>query len=441
MTVTASWELDREHEDFRASVRAFVDRHVRPVVDESEVAGRPPAALLKEMGSAGLLGLAVPEEFGGGGGDSLAIVVLSEELARASGGIAVTALVTGYMSTPHIAKFGTDEQRARYLPALVAGEKIASIAVTEPGTGSNVGGITTRVTKVLGAPMLLRKYGDELAAEHPLPDLKLVTVQGEPLDGETFAWATRHLGGGVPVVNAYGQTETGSTWAYSVAGVEALKPGSTGTAVPGHMYGILDDDGKPVPAGTKGNLVLTQPCPTLARTVWDDPQRYQQAYFSRFPGCYCTNDEAVLDPDGHLWVLGRADDVINVAAHRISTLEIEAIATGHPQVAEAAVVGVADPTKGTVPVGFLTLLDGADPGQVRQEVSAEVSSQLGGYARLGAVYLTSALPKTRTGKIMRRLLRDVVEHGGPQGDISAMEDLAGLQAVQQAVAAEAAPSA
>ena len=196
-----------------------------------------------------------------------------------------------------------------------------------------------------------------------------------------------------------------------------------------------------VPAGTKGNLVLTQPFPTLARTVWDDPQRYQQAYFSRFPGCYCTNDEAVLDPDGHLWVLGRADDVINVAAHRISTLEIEAIATRHPQVAEAAVVGVADPTKGTVPVGFLTLLDGADPGQVRQEVSAEVSSQLGGYARLGAVYLTSALPKTRTGNIMRRLLRDVVEHGGPQGDTSAMEDLAGLQAVQQAVAAEVAPSA
>ena len=131
---------------------------------------------------------------------------------------------------------------------------------------------------------------------------------------------------------------------------------------------------------------------------------------------------------------------INVAAHRISTMEIEAIATGHPQVAEAAVVGVADPTKGTVPVAFLTLLDGADPGQVRQEVSAEVSSQLGGYARLGAVYLTSALPKTRTGKIMRRLLRDVVEHGGPQGDTSAMEDLAGLQAVQQAVAAEAARS-
>ena len=150
MTASEAWELDAEHEDFRASVRTFVDRQVRPVVEEAEEKGRPPAALLKEMGSAGLLGLAVPEEYGGGGGDSLAIVVLAEELARASGGIAVTALVTGYMSTPHIAKFGTEAQCARYLPALVAGEKIASIAVTEPGTGSNVGGITTRATPADG---------------------------------------------------------------------------------------------------------------------------------------------------------------------------------------------------------------------------------------------------------------------------------------------------
>ncbi len=137
----------------------------------------------------------------------------------------------------------------------------------------------------------------------------------------------------------------------------------------------------------------------------------------------------------------RADDVINVAAHCISTLEIEAIATAHPQVAEAAVVGVFDLTKGTVPVGFLTLLDGADPGQVKQEVSDQVASQLGGYARLGAVYLTSALPKTRTGKIMRRLLRDVVEYGAPRGDTSAMDDVAGLQAVQQAVGSSPAAAA
>src|SRR5271165_5315932 len=119
MTAAMNWEVDQEHEEFRASVRAFVDRHVRPVVDESEVAGRPPAALLKEMGGAGLLGLSIAEQYGGGGGDALAIVVLAEELARASGGIAVTALVSGYMSAPHIARFGTDEQRARYLPGLV----------------------------------------------------------------------------------------------------------------------------------------------------------------------------------------------------------------------------------------------------------------------------------------------------------------------------------
>jgi acyl-CoA dehydrogenase/citronellyl-CoA dehydrogenase len=150
MTYAAAWELDQEHEDFRASVRAFVDRHVRPVVDEAEEAGRPPAALLKEMGSAGLLGLAVPEEYGGGGGDALAATILAEELTRASGGIAVTALVSGYMSTPHIARFGTEKQRAAYLPGLVAGDKIAAIAVTEPGSGSNVAGITTRATRVDG---------------------------------------------------------------------------------------------------------------------------------------------------------------------------------------------------------------------------------------------------------------------------------------------------
>src|ERR1700744_4055380 len=145
MTAASSWELDRDHEDFRASVRAFVDRHVRPVVDEAEAAGRPPASLLKEMGSAGLLGLAMSED-DGGGGDALAMMVLSEELARASGGIAVTALVTGYMAGPHIGRYGTPEQRARYLPGIISGEKIASIAVTEPGTGSNVAGITTRAT-------------------------------------------------------------------------------------------------------------------------------------------------------------------------------------------------------------------------------------------------------------------------------------------------------
>jgi acetyl-CoA synthetase len=291
-----------------------------------------------------------------------------------------------------------------------------------------------RVTKVLAAPTLvrmLRKFGDDLAAAHPLPALKLVTMQGEPLDGDTFEWTTTTFG--VPVVNAYGQTETGSTWTYPVYGVEPLKAGSVGTAVPGHSFEVVDDDGVPVPPGVKGNLVLTAPFPTLARTVWDDHERYRATYFSRFPGRYATHDEAVVDADGHLWVLGRADDVINVAAHRISTMEIEAVVTAHPAVVEAAVVGVPHDTKGTVPIAFVTLRADADPAAVRYEVGRHVVAEMGGYARLDAVHVTAAMPKTRTGKTMRRLLRDLVVHGRPTGDTSAMEDLAALDVVAAAV--------
>ncbi|RZT83468.1 acetyl-CoA synthetase [Pseudonocardia sediminis] len=290
------------------------------------------------------------------------------------------------------------------------------------------------VTKVLCAPTLLRmlrKFGDDLAAAHPLPGLKLITVQGEPLDGDTFGWATSTLD--VPVVNAYGQTETGSTWTYPVYGAEDIKAGSVGTPVPGHAYEILDDDGNPVPPGVKGHLVLTAPFPTLARTVWDDHQRYLDTYFSRFPGKYATNDEAVLDHDGHIWVLGRADDVINVAAHRISTMEIEAVVTAHPGVVEAAVVGVPDDTKGTVPIAFVTLASGADADAVRIELDTQVTGEIGGYARLAAVHVTPSMPKTRTGKTMRRLLRDVIVHGGPTGDTSAMEDPSALDAVTAVV--------
>ena len=292
------------------------------------------------------------------------------------------------------------------------------------------------VTKILCAPTLvrmLRKFGDDLAAAHPLPLLRLVTVQGEPLDADTFAWGSENLGGGVPVINAYGQTETGSTWTYPVYGADDLKAGSVGTTLPGHTYDIVDDDGISVPAGTKGHLVLLTPFPTLARTVWDDHDRYHSTYFAKFPGRYATNDEAVVDADGHLWVLGRADDVINVAAHRISTMEIEAIVTSHPSVVEAAVVGVPDDTKGTVPIAFVTLAAGSDTSSSTVEIRQQVVGELGGYAGLAAVYVTPAMPKTRTGKIMRRLLRDVVVHGAPTGDTSAMEDPSALDAIAAAI--------
>lgn len=295
------------------------------------------------------------------------------------------------------------------------------------------------VTKILAAPTVLRMLrgiGPEKLAKHPLPLLKLITAQGEPLDSETFTWTTENLGGGVPVINAYGQTETGSTWTYPIYGVDPLKAGSAGTPVPGHEYAVVDDKGQQVPPGVKGDLVITRPFPTLARTIWGDPDRYQEAYFSRFPGMYATNDEAVVDQDGHLWVLGRSDDVINIAAHRISTMEIEEVVGGVPGVLEAAVVGVPDATKGTVPVAFVRLAADA-PSDTEAAIVKAVPAELGKYVQLGRVYVAGALPRTRTGKTMRRLLRDVASTGEAGGDTSAVEDVAVLDDIVALVAASA----
>ncbi|MEO8973386.1 MAG: AMP-binding protein [Ktedonobacteraceae bacterium] len=281
------------------------------------------------------------------------------------------------------------------------------------------------VTKVLSAPTalrMLRRIGDEAAARHPLPQLRLISVQGEPLDPETFRWSSTSLGPGVPVINAYGQTETGSTWTYPVYGVDALKAGSCGRPVPGHHAMVVDDLGRPLPAGQKGNLVLLHPFPTLARTIWNDHERYVQTYFGRFPGKYWTADEVVEDVDEHLWVLGRADDVINVAGHRMSTMELEAVVTSHPAVAEGAVTGIPDALKGMVPVAFICVRTGANPELVAQEVHQHVEEAIGRHARLQQVYIVDTLPKTRAGKIMRRLLREVVEQGYVTGDTTGLED-------------------
>jgi acetyl-CoA synthetase len=292
------------------------------------------------------------------------------------------------------------------------------------------------VTKLLAAPTLarmLRSASDSLAASHPLPALGLVSLQGEPLDIDTFHWTARHLGPGVPVINAYGQSETGSTWTYPIAGVDDVKAGSCGRTVPGHGFEILDDSGAPVMPGTPGNLVLTHPFPTLARTIWDDHPRYLERYFSRFPGRYQTSDRAILDTDGHLWVIGRTDDVINVAAHRISTMEIESTVTAQSGVAEAAVIGVDDGVKGTVPVAFITLMPGADRTRVEAAVTAAVDSAIGGIARLHRVYITRSIPKTRAGKIMRRLLREAVQEGRILSDTTGLEDPESLEAILASV--------
>jgi acetyl-CoA synthetase len=292
------------------------------------------------------------------------------------------------------------------------------------------------VTKLLAAPTLmrmLRSAGDGLAASHPLPALKLTSLQGEPLDSETFRWAAKNIGQDVPVINAYGQSETGSTWTYAIAGVDDTKAGSCGRTVPGHRYEVVDEQGAPVPQGTAGNLVLTVPFPTLARTIWDDHARYATGYFGRFPGRYQTSDRAIVDTDGHLWVIGRTDDVINVAAHRISTMEIESTVAAQAGVAEAAVIGVDDPVKGTVPVAFVSLIAGADRAQVVSRVTTAVDTAIGGIARLHRVYVTRAIPKTRAGKIMRRLLREAVQDGRISSDTTGLEDAESLTAILEAV--------
>ncbi len=288
------------------------------------------------------------------------------------------------------------------------------------------------VTKVLTAPTalrMLRRQGDEMAGRHPWQRLVLISVQGEPLDPATFHWATEKLGAGVPVINAYGQTETGSTWTYPVYGVDELKAGSCGRPLPGHHGLVVDAGGQEVADGQKGNLVLTHPFPTLARTIWNDHHRYVENYFGRFPGRYWTADEAVRDSDGHIWVLGRADDVINVAGHRISTMEIESVVTAQPGVADAAVTGVNDEIKGTVPVAFVCLAAGADPAAVRRGVDEAVMETIGRHAALSTVYVVQALPKTRAGKIMRRLLREVAETGSVSGDTTGLEDPESIQKV------------
>ncbi len=296
------------------------------------------------------------------------------------------------------------------------------------------------VTKVLTAPTairMLRAAGDELAKQNPLPRLKLLTLQGEPLDADSFHWASSQFGAaGIPVVNAYGQTETGSTWTYPVYGVDDLKAGSCGRPVPGHRYEVVDGAGAPVGKNTRGQVVLTEPFPTLARTIWGDHQRFIASYLTRFPGKYQASDEAVVDDDGHIWVLGRADDVINVAGHRISTMEIESLVAAHPSVAEGVVIGVNDAVKGMVPVAFVCARDNSiAPERLIAELKERVETGIGGIARLDRVFITPVLPKTRAGKIMRRLLRELVDRGKVEGDVTGLEDPEAVAAVKRVVEA------
>ncbi len=286
-----------------------------------------------------------------------------------------------------------------------------------------------KVTKVFTAPTLLRmwaRYGESWVGSHDLSSLKLIALVGEPLDATTWQWVRDVVGGGrLEINNTYGQSETGSAWTSSVASVTRAKPGSCGVPLPGHRYAIVDLNGQSVPAGVVGYLLLTAPFPGLARTIFGDPERFHSHYFRQFSGAYSTADAAIEDQDGHIWVLGRIDDVINVSGHRLSTMEMESALLDVEGVSEAAVVGIEDPIKGMVPVSFVTINAGSDvlAGEDwRQYLSQAVVDAIGAIARPAQVYRLDAMPKTRSGKIVRRLLKDLLKSGQATGDVTGLED-------------------
>jgi acetyl-CoA synthetase len=283
------------------------------------------------------------------------------------------------------------------------------------------------VTKLFTAPTVLRMWaraGASWARSHDLGSLRLVSLVGEPLDATTWEWVHDTIGDGqLEINNTYGQSETGSAWTSSVVGITPAKPGSCGIALPGHRFAVVDDDGRRVPTGQVGFLVLEESFPAMFRGVWHDPERYRSQYFTRFgPDRYDSADAALVDHDGHVWVVGRVDGVINVAAHRLSTMEMESALLDVPGVAEAAVVGVHDPDKGQLPVGFVTCAQGHEGRLDPEELADALVTAIGPIARPKAIHIVSTMPRTRSGKIVRRLLAELVTTGQAVGDTSGLED-------------------
>ena len=293
-----------------------------------------------------------------------------------------------------------------------------------------------RVNKIFTAPTalrMLRRVGESWLDGRDLSALQLIALVGEPLDPETWHWVHDVIGRGeIFINNTYGQSETASAWTSSLVGWGSSKPGSCGVPLPGYASEIVDDQGNPVPVGSTGYLTITKPFPCLTRTVWGDHQRYLDTYFSVYPGRYYTADACILDEDGHYWVIGRVDDVINVSGHRLGTMEMEAAILNHPMVAEAAVVGVPDATKGTVPVAFAVLRgEVADKQATAKELEDLVVTAIGPIARPASTHVVRALPKTRSGKIMRRLLRELVTEGEIRGDTTSLEDAESVAIIEE----------
>jgi acetyl-CoA synthetase len=291
------------------------------------------------------------------------------------------------------------------------------------------------VTILYTAPTAIRtfmKWGDALPAGHDLTSLRLLGSVGEPINPEAWMWYRDVIGGGrCPVVDTWWQTETGAIMISPLPGTTATKPGSAMTPLPGIAAEVVDDAGEPVAPGSGGYLTLTEPWPAMLRGIWGDPDRYRQTYWSRYPGRYFAGDGAKLDSDGAIWLLGRVDDVMNVSGHRISTTEVESALVAHPAVAEAAVVGAADPTTGQGIVAFVILRQDAadDPAQLPALLRDHVAHEIGPIAKPRQILTVAELPKTRSGKIMRRLLRDIAEHR-PPGDTTTLADAGVMAQIQ-----------
>ena len=286
------------------------------------------------------------------------------------------------------------------------------------------------------APTAIRafiKWGDEWVHKHSLKSLRLLGTVGEPINPEAWMWYHREIGKGrCPIVDTWWQTETGAIMISPIPGAIATKPGSATRPFFGIVPEVVTRGGEPVPLGQGGLLVVRKPWPSMARTIWGDAERYQQTYFSEVPGSYFTGDGARWDSDGYYWLMGRVDDVINVSGHRLGTMEIESALVAHPKVAEAAVVGRPDEMKGQAIVAFVTLDHGNGPSEdLRQELRKWVTKEIGALARPDDLRFTQMLPKTRSGKIMRRLLRELATTGDVKGDTTTLEDFSVLAKLRE----------
>jgi acetyl-CoA synthetase len=284
-----------------------------------------------------------------------------------------------------------------------------------------------KVTILYTAPTLIRtwmKWGDEFPNKQNLSSLRLLGSVGEPINPEAWMWYREVIGGNrCPIVDTWWQTETGAIMISPLPGVTATKPGSAMLPLPGISAKVVDDSGSPVAKGSGGYLIIDKPWPSMLRGVWKEPARYQETYWSRFDGLYFAGDGAKLDNDGALWVLGRVDDVMNVSGHRISTTEVESALVSHDSVAEAAVVGAKDDLTGQAIVAFVILRGGVGAVQdgLEKALKEHVSKEIGPIARPKQIMVVNELPKTRSGKIMRRLLRDVAENRAV-GDATTLAD-------------------